>query len=155
MTATQVFVQFLKETCTFQEFLFFQQIICQDNGNKYFRTRPLFKRDFVEGYLSRNERPLVGFMSRIFVLAPNLTKKSYYNPRWSWIRRHWRMRRNIRSFGPYVNYYKRSWRHWLETRVDVTDKKLGSPFKRGEVYDFKLNNEKYRRISIDGKNIRV
>ena len=148
MTATQVFIQFLRETCTFQEYLFFRHIISHDNGNKYFRNRPLFKPDFVEGYLSRNNRPLAGFMSRVFVLAPNLTRKSNLNPRWGFIIKTWRGRRGMYSKGRYVLYYRRMWRYWLEKRVEVTDKKLCSPFKKGETYDFKLNNEKVKKINI-------
>ena len=148
MTATQVFIQFLRETCTFQEYLFFRHIISHDNGNKYFRKRPLFKPDFVEGYLSRNNRPLAGFMSRIFVLAPNLTKKANLNPRWGYLIKTWTGRRMYYSKGRYVLYYRRNWRYWLEKRVDVGDKKLCSPFKKGESYNFKLNNEKVKKINI-------
>ena len=156
MTATQVFIQFLRETCTLQEYLFFREIISHDNGNKYFKKRPLFKRDFVEGYLSRNDRSLVEFMSRVFVLAPNLTRKAHLNPRWGWIRANWRSRRGgIRTFGPYVLYYKRSWRFWLYERLNTDSKKPGSPFKKGETYNFKLNDNKYYRIGINGKNNRL
>jgi len=110
----------------------------------------LFKPDFVEGYLSRNNRPLAGFMSRIFVLAPNLTKRTDLNPRWAWLRKNWRSGRGrqMRSKGAYVLYYKRNWRYWLEKRIEVTDKKLCSPFKKGETYDFKLNNEKVKKNKI-------
>lgn len=140
MTATQVFLTFLRETCTFQEYLFFSNIIGKDNGNKYFRTRPLFKPDFVEGYLSRNNRHLRGFMTRLFVLAPNLVKYKHLNPRWVKYHKMFGGRPHKLS-GMYVNMYRWRWHSWLNKRVIVTDKKLESPFKKGEMYDFQLNNE--------------
>ena len=144
MTATQVFLTFLRETCTFQEYLFFSNIIGKDNGNKYFRTRPLFKPDFVEGYLSRNNRSLREFMGRLFVLAPNLVNKRQNNPRWNKL---------LVSFGSmprfklhkakglYVCMYKRRWNYWLDRRIIVVDKKLKSPFKKGETYEFQLGGK--------------
>ena len=48
-----------------------------DNGNKYFRKRRLYKNTFVEDYLSRNNRALNNFMTRLFILAPNLKDKLY------------------------------------------------------------------------------
>ena len=37
----------------------------------------------------------------------------------------------------YVNYYKRSWNKFLKENI-VSEKKINSPFKKGEEYDFKL-----------------
>jgi len=144
MTATQVFLTFLRETCTFQEYMFFGNIIGKNNGNKYFKTRPLFKPDFVEGYLSRNNRHLRGFMTRLFILAPNLVKCKSLNPRW---RDYYRRNRRIRCVnGAYVNMYRWRWHNWLDNRVVVTNKKLQSPFKKGETYDFKLSDKPYNRL---------
>lgn len=140
MTATQVFLTFLRETCTIQEYMFFSYVIGKNNGNRYFKNRPLFKPDFVEGYLSRNNRHLSGFMTRLFVLAPNLVKYKHLNPRWVEYRKIFRGRSHKLS-GMYVNMYRWRWYTWLNRRVIVTDKKLGSPFKKGETYDFQLNNE--------------
>jgi hypothetical protein len=147
MTATQVFLTFLRETCTLQEYLFFGRIISSDCGNRYFRKRPLFKKDFVEGYLSRNNRYLANFMTRLFILAPNLIKKRHGNPRWDWIvKQHTRSRieqmrwSNFRGKGVYLNYYRNNWYSWLCHRIhwDETEKRMHSPFKKGEEYDFKL-----------------
>lgn len=140
MTATQVFLTFLRETCTFQEYMFFSNIIGKNNGNRYFKNRPLFKKDFVEGYLSRNNRHLRGFMTRLFILAPNLVKCKHLNPRWVKYRNSFPTRQHKLS-GMYVNMYKWRWHSWLDKRVIVTDKKLESPFKKGEAYDFKLNDK--------------
>jgi hypothetical protein len=140
MTATQVFLTFLRETCTLEEYLFFSETIGKNNGNRYFKNRPLFKKDFVEGYLSRNNRHLRGFMTRLFILAPNLVKHKHLNPRWiAYYKAHrgW----NSKPSGMYVNMYKWRWYSWLDKRVVVTNKKLQSPFKKGETYDFKLNNK--------------
>jgi hypothetical protein len=45
---------FLKKNCILDEYLFFRKIITNDNGNKYFLKRRLYKNTFVEDYLSRN-----------------------------------------------------------------------------------------------------
>lgn len=149
MTATQVFLTFLRETCTYQEYLFFGRIISSDCGNKYFKKRPLYKRDFVEGYLSRNNRHLGNFMTRLFILAPNLIEKREYNPRWAKIvKNHTRTRReqsrwsNFRGKGVYFNYYRNLWYAWLNSRIDwvETRKRMYSPFKKGETYNFILKN---------------
>lgn len=82
MTATQVLFLFLKECCTIDEMRFFKYTILKDNGNKYFRKRPLYTPTFVEDYLARNERALNNYMTRLFILAPNLKKNRHKNPRW-------------------------------------------------------------------------
>ena len=42
----------------------------------------------------------------------------------------------------YVNYYIRKWNKFLNDKI-VSNKKFNSPFRKGEVYDFKLkiNND--------------
>ena len=80
MTATQVFLLFLKKKCSRGEYFFFRDIIMHNRGNKYFKKRPLFKEDFVERYLSNNGRTLYGFMTRIFILVPNLVRLYHKNP---------------------------------------------------------------------------
>ena len=150
MTATQVFLTFLRETCTIEEYFFFANVIGKDNGNKYFKKRPLFKNNFVEAYLSRNNRHLANFMTRLFVLAPNLINKRHRNPRWDWIvKRHTRTRTEERRWsnfmgkGVYFNYYRNKWYFWLCFRIDwdKTEKRKNSPFKKGETYDFKLKDK--------------
>lgn len=147
MTATQLFLTFLRETCTYQEYLFFGRVLSEDHGNRYFLKRPLFKKDFVEGYLSRNNRHLANFMTRLFILAPNLINKRSCNPRWKWIvKQHTQTRldqmrwNDYRGKGVYLNYYRDKWYCWLWHRVDWVDvkKKMHSPFKKNEEYDFKL-----------------
>lgn len=58
-----------------------------DNGNKYFRKRRLYKNTFVEDYLSRNNRTLSNFMTRMFILAPNLIDKMHENPRYDMLKK--------------------------------------------------------------------
>lgn len=60
-----------------------------DNGNKYFRKRRLYKNTFVEDYLSRNNRTLSNFMTRMFILAPNLINKMHENPRYDMLKKEW------------------------------------------------------------------
>ena len=170
MTATQLLFFFLKEECTIEEKKFFKQIILGDNGNKFFRKRPLYKPTFVEDYLSRNNRALNNFMTRLFILAPNLVDNKLRNPRWRIIKENYE-KENLgkkrivkvkdfwgnetgeiklinkrfmpwRGTGMYVNYYRRKWNQFLKEKIE-SDKKFNSPFKNGERYDFKLkiNND--------------
>lgn len=169
MTATQVFLMFLKKCLTHEEYMFFRNTIMYDNGNKYFRKRRLYKNDFVEGYLSRNNRALNNFMTRLFILAPNLTKKFYKNPRYKLIKDTWRSEhegkeytkeiksadtgkvlftrrrivvwREYQGTGMYVNYYKHLWNKFLREYIDDSEKKINSPFKKGESYKFKLKDD--------------
>lgn len=145
MTATQLFLRFLKDTCTAKEYLFFKRIILNNNGNKYFRKRPLFKHDFVEGYLSRNNRNLSNFMTRLFILAPNLIELRRDNPRWSSIKQEWKNRserpfNGYRGRGLYHDYYRKTWRKWLKENIEKGEKSIYSPFKKGEKYEFKLKD---------------
>lgn len=144
MTATGVFLLFLKKKCTPKEYLFFKNIIMRDNGNKFFRTRPLFKTTFVEDYLSRNNRALNNFMIRLFILAPNLIRRRNENPRWVSIidkyNDYHRSMGGTRRFmtyrpGMYVNYYRSEWNKFLKEYI-VSEKKINSPFKKGEKYNF-------------------
>ena len=166
MTATQVFILFLKNKCTKDEYLFFRNIIMYDNGNRYFRRRPLYKNTFVEDYLSRNNRTLSNFMTRMFILAPNLKKQMWKNPRYYIIRNGWKAEHEGKEYtkyiksaqtgavlftrkrivkweefkatGMYVQYYKRLWNKFLRECIDDSEKKINSPFKKGETYNFKL-----------------
>jgi hypothetical protein len=165
MTATQVFLMFLKKNCILDEYLFFRNIIMNDNGNKYFRKRKLYKNTFVEDYLSRNNRALNNFMTRLFILAPNLKHKLHRNPRFfiirdTWIKEHGNKPYEIKvknskgevlfarpriikwneykGVGMYVVYYRRLWNKFLKEYIDDSEKKINSPFKKGECYNFKL-----------------
>ena len=162
MTATQLLFLFLKEECTIGEMRFFKYVILKDCGNKYFRKRPLFKPTFVEDYLSRNNRALNNFMTRLFILAPNLKNNRHMNPRWKMIKDDFNNRNlgkmrtvKIKDWfgnesgetylapirfkpwwnGMYVNYYRRKWNQFLNDKIE-SDKKFNSPFKKGESYEF-------------------
>jgi len=164
MTATQVLFLFLKEECTIKEMRFLKWCIMKNPENRYFRKRPLFKPTFVEDYLSRNNRCLNNFMTRLFILAPSIKKYRNHNPRWIAIgtdytkRNHGKhVRKKVydwygteigetyllpcvfREFqcGMYVNYYRRKWNEFLNTKIE-SEKKFNSPFKKGESYDFRL-----------------
>lgn len=162
MTATQVFFLFLKEECLIDEMRFFKWAVMKECGNKYFRKRPLFKPTFVEDYLSRNNRTLSNFMTRLFILAPNLNNFRHRNPRLRIIANEFNKRNEGKIIkrkrkcwdggtivveeiclyqpyrsGMYVNYYRRKWNQFLNDKIE-SDKKFNSPFKKGENYDFKL-----------------
>lgn len=168
MTATQVFLMFLKKNCILDEYLFFRNIIMNDNGNKYFRKRRLYKNTFVEDYLSRNNRALNNFMTRLFILAPNLKDKVYKNPRFSIIRDTWKKEHGNKIYeipvkngkgevlftrhritkwneykgvGMYVVYYRKLWNKFLKEYIDDSEKKINSPFKKGECCNFRLKND--------------
>lgn len=162
MTATQLLFLFLKEECIIDEMRFFKYVILKDCGNKYFRKRPLFKPTFVEDYLARNNRALNNFITRLFILAPNIVKLKHVNPRWKMIRDDFNNRNlgkrhtvKIKDWfgnetgetrtvpirfkyhlnGMYVNYYRRKWNQFLRDKIE-SDKKFNSPFKMGESYEF-------------------
>ncbi len=164
MTATQVLFLFFKECCTIDEMRFFKHTILKDNGNKYFRKRPLYTPTFVEDYLARNERALNNYMTRLFILAPNLKNYRHKNPRWMRIVNDFKAKNEgkVRKFrikdwfgnytgevkdyvvtfqyynaGMYINYYKRKWNQFLREKIE-SEKKFNSPFKKGESYEFKL-----------------
>lgn len=167
MTATQVLFLFLKECCTIDEMRFFKQVIMKNHGNKYFKKRPLFTPTFVEDYLARNNRCLNNYMTRLFILAPNLKHFRHKNPRLAYIARDFNARNKgkvryfkikdwfgeytgeVKSFpitfnpckcGMYVNYYRRKWNKFLKENIE-SEKKINSPFKKGECYDFKLKTK--------------
>ena len=144
MTATQVFLLFLKKKCSIGEYFFFRDIIMHNRGNKYFKKRPLFKEDFVERYLSNNGRTLYGFMTRIFILAPNLVRLYHKNPIYKelaiqWNRTHDKSWWNgYRGKGYYVMYYREKWHEFLIKEIDASEKSIYSPFKKKAQYSFKL-----------------
>ena len=135
--------------------------------NKYFRKRPLYKPTFVEDYLSRNNRTLSNFMTRLFILAPSLKNYRYRNPRWHAIAKGYNERNVGKSYlvkeedwfgnetgnvyrrpcmfhtfraGMYIRYYQRKWNQFLNEKIE-SEKKFNSPFKKGECYDFKLKTD--------------
>ena len=164
MTATQLLFLFFKDCCTINEMRFFKYTILKDNGNKYFRKRPLYTPTFVEDYLTRNNRCLNNYMTRLFILAPNLKNNRYMNPRWRIIMNDFNKRHEGKEYttkifdwdgndtgltrkvcvmfkpfqcGMYVNYYRSKWNQFLNEKIE-SDKKFNSPFKKGEHYEFRL-----------------
>jgi hypothetical protein len=164
MTATQLLFLFFKDCCTINEMRFFKYTILKDNGNKYFRKRPLYTPTFVEDYLTRNNRCLNNYMTRLFILAPNLKNNRHMNPRWRTIENDFNKRHEGKEYttkifdwdgndtgltrkvrvmfkpyqcGMYVNYYRSKWNQFLNEKIE-SDKKFNSPFKKGEHYEFRL-----------------
>lgn len=162
MTATQVFLMFLKTKCELDEYLFFKNIIMYNNGNRYFSKRRLYKNTFVEDYLSRNNRSLSNFITRLFILAPNLINLRSLNPRYRAIQKEWSIRNegkhitltktyNGRTYsrtmtlfwnhslgkGMYFNYYRRLWNKFLKENIDCSEKSMFSRFEKNKKYNFK------------------
>jgi hypothetical protein len=44
----------------------------------------------------------------------------------------------LKETGMYVRYYTRLWNKFLRECIDDSEKKINSPFKKGETYNFKL-----------------
>jgi hypothetical protein len=101
----------------------------------------------------------------MFILAPNLKNRKWKNPRFfiirdTWIKKHGNKPYEIpvknckgevlftrpritkwneyKGIGMYVQYYKRLWNKFLKEHIDDSEKKINSPFKKGEYYNFKL-----------------
>jgi hypothetical protein len=95
-------------------------------------------------------------MTRLFILAPNLTLKRYENPRWKFIKNDFNKRNEGKRYlaeyiehepfyrpcifkswnsGMYVNYYRRKWNQFLKENIE-SNKKFNSPFRKGENYKF-------------------
>lgn len=151
MTATQVFMRFLKETFdrkSYQHILF---TIKHNSGNKYFSKRPLYRDNFVEGYCSRNHRNLYCFMTRFCCLAPNVLPigKSYiidapYFPFFhDNAKRHWL----IQSVnGLAVKNFRFLWHTFLEKFVE-SEKSFHSPFRKEEIKGIEYRFKNLDKIS--------
>ena len=163
MTATQIFTRFLKEELTCGEYQFFMHYMLY-HGNKYFKNRKfnrkLFHDTFVEDYLSRNNRPLYGFMKRLFILAPNTKRMYFKNPRTRTLKMEWMeshdltkrykskngaIRRNRFKdryiVGMYINYYNKKWHDFLEKWVDSdTSPSVREWFGKGKKLEFNFKS---------------
>lgn len=148
MTATQVFVLFLKKELSPSEYLFFMHYLSKRRrGGK---AKPVLRKGFVEEYLSRTRRTFGGFMTRVFVLCPSLLRCGLDNPTYKKIydsiRPHYFGRYRITNeedayyFRTHVNskcvsVYRDRWRNFLYKHIR-SEKKLNSPFKEGETYSY-------------------
>ena len=144
MTATQVFMLFLKTELSVNEYIFFMHHLSRRRrGGK---VRPVLGKGFVEEYLSRTRRTLGGFMTRVFVLCPNLLRYGENNPTYKRIYDSIRPHYFIRSeddayyFRTHVNskcvsVYRDRWRWFLEKHIK-SEKKFNSIYKEGETYSY-------------------
>jgi len=148
MTATEVFLLFLKKDLSMNEYLFFMHHLSRRRrGGK---VKPVLGKGFVEDYLSRTNRTLGGFMTRLFVLCPNLLRygadNSTYKKIYDSIRPHYfgrfyvpkeddvyYFKTHVNS--KYVSAYRERWHHFLYKHIRG-EKKLNSPFKEGETYSY-------------------
>ena len=148
MTATQVFMLFLKTELSVNEYIFFMHHLSRRRrGGK---VKPVLGKGFVEDYLSRTNRTLGGFMTRLFVLCPSLLRYGADNPTYK------RIYDSIRLyyFGRYcivhekdayyfrthvnskcVSVYRERWHVFLEKHI-TSEKKFNSVYKEGETYSY-------------------
>lgn len=163
MTATQIFTRFLKEELTCGEYQFFMRYML-NHGNKYFKNRKfnrkLFHDTFVEDYLSRNNRPLYGFMKRLFILSPNIKRMYFRNPRTKILKKEWIETHDLTKHyrtkygtvnknhfkeryivGMYVNYYNKKWHDFLEKVIDKENSSsVNEWFRKGKKLEFKFKS---------------
>lgn len=148
MTATQVFMLFLKKELSVNEYLFFMHHLSRRRrGGK---VRPVLGKGFVEGYLCRTRRTLGGFMTRVFVLCPNLLRYGADNPTYKKIysdikHRYFGWNANPREEDEYffkahvnskcVSIYRDKWHVFLEKHI-TSEKKFNSAYKEGETYSY-------------------
>ena len=101
MTATEVFLLFLKKDLSMNEYLFFMYHLSRRRrGGK---VKPVLGKGFVEDYLSRTNRTLGGFMTRLFVLCPNLLRYGADNPTYKRI--YDRLKKENKSDKEILNYF--------------------------------------------------
>jgi hypothetical protein len=146
MTATQVFLLFLREELSPSEYIFFMHHLSRRRrGGK---VKPVLEKEFVEKYLCRTNRTFGGFMTRLFVLCPNLLRYGMDNPRYRKIYSGIRplyFGTNPREEDEYffkahvnskcVSIYRDKWRWFLEKHI-TSEKKLNSVYKEGETYSY-------------------
>ena len=148
MTATQVFMLFLKKELSVSEYLFFMHHLSKRRrGGK---VRPVLGKGFVEDYLCRTRSTLGGFMTRVFVLCPNLLNCGLDNPRYRKIYNDIRPRYfgrfsipsemdayyfRIHVNSKCVSVYRDRWRWFLEKHI-TSEKKFNSIYKEGETYSY-------------------
>ena len=145
MTATQVFLLFLKKNCILQEYLFFRNIIMNDNGNRFFRKRRLYKNTFVEDYLSRNNRTLSNFMTRMFILAPNLKNQKWKNPRYYIIRNGWKIEHEGKE-------YKKEFKNFLEFGDDIKKENINVDIVERIIQNYDVKKSKDEIIDMINRN---
>lgn len=150
MTATQVFILFLRKELSPREYIFFMHHLSRRRrGGK---VKPMLGKGFVEDYLYRTHRTLGGFMTRVFTICPSLLIGGEDNPTYKRI-----YDRIILDYASkytipteedkyylkrYANaecvcIYRSRWHDFLHKHIE-SEKKFNSPFKKGETYDLKL-----------------
>lgn len=152
MTATEVFVKFLKTELPPQEYLFFMYHLSRKRRNG--KCKPVLRKGYVEEYLSSKRRTLGGFMTRLFVICPSLVRYGHNNPLYvileKQIQKKYHYHLNIPEdeyffnqhvHSKYVSLYRSKWRDFLRFHIK-SEKKIDSPYKEFETYDYEYVKEK-------------
>ena len=153
MTATDVFIRFLKTQLTTEEYLYFVPILSQKRFKG--RAKPILRKGYVEEYLSEHHRTLGGFMGRLFVVCPNLVKQIEMNPTYQrfypYCKRHtnWYFYHNDIDFEHAVRkwavsktiiHYRDRWRIFLKENIGGSS--YNAPFTHGkDYYKFELKEK--------------
>jgi len=161
MTATQVFVMFLKTELSVDEYLYFMPILTSRRQNG--RAKPMLCKNAVEKYLSEHRRTLYGFMTRLFKICPNLIKladttKIYKECYKIAFRRHSKYDFpsveeyndciRIHANSLFIKHYRDKWHYFLIQKIVKGKNSYNSPFNRYYIFDFKLKE-------INGKDNRL
>ena len=146
MTATEVFIKFLKTELTSEEYIFFMYHLSR--RRRCGHAKPFLAKGCVEEYLSNTRRTLGGFMTRLFVLCPNLIRYGMNNPTYEMVNKNV-LRRFIYSLSnetdayyfrqhvnsKYVSIYRTKWRNFLDSHI-LSEKSINSPYKQNESYSY-------------------
>lgn len=151
MTATEVFVKFLKTELSSDEYLFFMHHLSRRRRNG--RAKPFLRKGCVEEYLSSTRRTLGGFMTRLFVLCPNLIRCGMDNPKYEKVyndvkRRYiyslnnetdeYYFKQHVNS--KYVSIYRMKWHNFLDNHI-LSEKSINSPYKQNESCSYEYLKE--------------
>ena len=151
MTATEIFVLFLKTELTVDEYLYFMPILSARRRKG--RAKPLLHKRSVENYLKEHRRTLYGYMTRVFKLCPNLINYAPNTKLYQlYYKRAKKMHRAYEDDYEYlvtthanclfVRYYANKWHYFLTTKIVGGKGSYNSPFEKNSEFDFKLKTTK-------------
>lgn len=147
MTATEIFVLFLKTELTVDEYLYFMPIL--STRRRKGKVKPLLYKDSVENYLKEHRRTLYGYMTRVFKLCPNLIRYApntkVYKKAYEYAKKSHRAYEDDYDYFVtthanclFVRHYANKWHYFLTTKIVGGKGSYNSPFDEDSNFDFKL-----------------